>query len=81
MLLMLSTSSGETCFRWGAGCGKRIHSFCKCAHLVNLLHHSLTALQDPEQYKTGSDLEIKITANKDASTLVIEYAEQCAFVA
>ena len=33
----------------------------------------LTALQDPEQYKTGSDLEIKISANKDGSTLVIEY--------
>lgn len=33
----------------------------------------MTALQDPEQYKTGSDLEIKISANKDASTLVIEY--------
>ena len=35
----------------------------------------LTALQDPEQYKTGSDLEIKISANKDGSTLVIEYVQ------
>lgn len=32
----------------------------------------LTALQDPDQYKSGSELEIRIKADKETQTIVIE---------